>query len=95
MKRIFMLFLIMMIASLTACNDTNQGKDDPSKTPVNENELDYELLMHLDFIPHELGNTMTLVSEEVLYQKWAEIFKFETIPAIDFANEEVLFVTAY
>ena len=95
MKRIFMLFLIMMIASLTACNDTNQGKDDPSKTPVNENALDYELLMHLDFIPHELGNTMTLVSEEALYQKWAEIFKFETIPVIDFATEEVLFVTAY
>lgn len=95
MKRSLMLFLVMIVATLTACNETNQLEDDPSKKPVNENALDYELLLHLDFMPPEVGNTMTLVSEEALYQSWAEIFQFDTIPDIDFETEEVLFVTAY
>lgn len=97
MKRIFVLLLVLFVASLTACNDTDAVKTviDDGLEPSNENALDYELLLHLDFIPHELGNTMTLVEEVALYQSWAEIFHFETIPDVDFAKEEVLFVTAY
>lgn len=101
MKRIFVLLLVLFVASLTACNKTDQVKPvsgdgyQEVKEPSNENALDYELLLHLDSIPHELGISMTLVEEVALYQSWAEIFHFETIPDVDFEKEEVLFVTAY
>lgn len=101
MKRMLLMFFVAAVASLAACNDIKQDKpvvDDVLQEvnePTNENRVDYELLLHLDFMPHEVGNSMTLVQDEALYQSWAEIFRFETIPPVDFATEEVLFVTAY
>ena len=91
-----------MMFLLTACNDVGQHEpivnDDvtqPNEEPKAVDAVDYELLMHLDFMPHEVGASMTIVKDEQLYQSWAEIFQFETIPEIDFVAEEVLFVTSY
>lgn len=55
----------------------------------------HELLFHLEYMPHEVGTRVSVIQDEQLYNKWAEIFEFEYIPAIDFTTEEVLFVTSY
>jgi hypothetical protein len=61
----------------------------------NVNNLSFELLMQLDFIPHEAGTTISLIQDERLYHSWAEIFQFPSVPTIDFTTEEVLFITMY
>lgn len=103
MKPIFagLTFLFLLIF-LTACQNSGQHEPTvndevtlPIEQPQDGTTLDYVLLMHLEFMPHEVGNSMTLIQDEKLYQSWAQIFQFDTIPAIDFATEEVLFVTAY
>lgn len=103
MKQIFAgLTILFLLLSLTACQDNGQPEPtvndevtQPIEQPKDGATLDYVLLMHLDFMPHEVGNSMTLIQDNQLYQSWAQIFQFDTIPSIDFETEEVLFVTAY
>ncbi|WP_274307169.1 dehydrogenase [Solibacillus daqui] len=101
MKNYFLLLSILLGTFLVGCTekqkepDTDEDVSSPIEQPIDINELNYELLMHLEFIPHEVGTSMTLIQDEKLYQSWAEIFHFDETPVIDFATEEVLFVTEY
>ena len=97
MKKCFSCMLVMgLIFLLTACNTKEQATSSNSTDPVQEeNQVEYELLFHLDSIPPEVGTSISIVQDEKLYTTWADIFGFETIPPIDFESEEVLFVTGY
>ena len=92
------MFLLIML--LGACNSSDQtdnpgGNSGEDMGEATEGNIDYELLHHLDFMPPEVGTSISIVQDEKLYLTWAEIFEFDTIPNIDFETEEVLFVTAY
>ncbi|MEK4385744.1 dehydrogenase [Solibacillus sp. FSL W7-1464] len=93
--------VVGMVLLLTACNtkeDENESSSEPTE-PVqeknDENKVDYELLLHLDTIPPEVGTSISIVQDEKLYTTWADIFGFESVPSVDFETEEVLFVTGY
>ena len=102
MNKILMLCGLLLLLLISACSQN--GVDQSQSSPVQpidegeqetENELTYELLMQLDFLPHEVGTTISLVQDERLYHSWAEIFEFNSIPPIDFTKEELLFITTY
>ncbi|MFL0582051.1 dehydrogenase [Solibacillus silvestris] len=97
MKKCFSCMLVMgLIFLLAACNTKEQATSSNSTDPVQEeNQVEYELLFHLDSIPPEVGTSISIVQDEKLYTTWADIFGFESIPPIDFETEEVLFVTGY
>lgn len=108
MKNGLLLSLLFITLLLTACTQTDSSKQtiadeetpteqQPSNvlTQNSENNLNYELLMQLDFMPHEVGTTISLIQDEHLYNLWAELFQFKTIPVIDFTKEDVLFITTY
>lgn len=85
-----------LIFLLAACNTKEHATSSNSTDPVREeNQVEYELLFHLDSIPPEVGTSISIVQDEKLYTTWADIFGFESIPPIDFETEEVLFVTGY
>lgn len=101
MKGLYVLISILLGAFLVGCTEKEKApvKDEETSSPIEQsedsNKLNYELLMHLEFIPHEVGSSMTLIQDEKLYQSWAEIFQLVDTPVIDFATEEVLFITEY
>ena len=107
MKKIWVLCSFLLLLLISACsqneidqNATTGGQQSSSEQPIKEgdnteNKLTYELLMQLDFLPHEVGTTISLIQDERLYHSWAEIFEFKSIPTIDFTKEEVLFITTY
>lgn len=97
MKKCFSCMLVMgLIFLLAACNTKEQATSSNSTDPVKEeNQVEYELLFHLDSIPPEVGTSISIVQDEKLYTTWADIFGFESIPPVDFETEEVLFVTGY
>ena len=100
MKRWLSYMLVMgIILVLAACNTKDNGTSSDSTEPVqevnDENKVEYELLHHLDSIPPEVGTSISIVQDERLYTAWADIFGFESVPPVDFATEEVLFVTGY
>lgn len=101
LKSFYVLISILLVTFLVGCTDKEKEpiKDEETSPPIEQpedpNKLNYELLMHLEFIPPEVGTSMTLIQDEKLYQSWAEIFQFEDTPVIDFATEEVLFITEY
>lgn len=82
---------------LAACNTGDQpgNSGENSGEDAAEDNIDYKLLHQLNYMPPEVGSSISIVQDEKLYLTWAEIFKFDTVPAIDFETEEVLFVTAY
>ncbi|MBD8036216.1 dehydrogenase [Solibacillus sp. A46] len=90
-------YMFALILLLAACNtgEKTGNSDENSGEDAAESNIDYELLHHLDFMPPEVGSSISIVQDEKLYLKWAEIFEFDTVPDIDFETEEVLFVTAY
>ena len=92
----YMFVLIMLLAACNTSEQTgNSGGNSGEDAIENEDSIHYELLHHLDFMPPEVGSSISIVQDEKLYLKWAEIFEFDTVPDIDFETEEVLFVTAY
>lgn len=101
MKSLYVLLSLLLGTFLVGCTEYQKEPviyeeiSLPIKQPPDTNELNYEVLMHMEFIPHEVGTSMTLIQDEKLYQSWAEIYQFEETPHIDFATEEVLFVTEY
>lgn len=101
MKKWQMILLACFVLLVAACTNKEQTEQPVEQQPNEEeqvkeqSDIDYELLLHLQYLPPEVGTTMTLVQEEKLYHSWAEIFQFETIPEINFEKEEVLFITYY
>lgn len=99
MKKWFGYMLVGLIFLLAACNSNEKETLSDSTEPVQEennaNKVEYELLFHLGTIPPEVGTSISIVQDEKLYAAWADIFGFETVPAVDFETEEVLFVTGY
>lgn len=106
MKKIWMLISLLLLLLFGACSQNEvdqsttpdgQAQQSSTEQPIKEpeNELPFELLMQLDFLPHEVGTTISLIQNEQLYNAWADIFEFKSIPTIDFSNEEVLFITTY
>lgn len=100
LKRWLSYMLVMgMILVLAACNmkenETSSDSTEPVQEENDENKVEYELLFHLDSIPPEVGTSISIVQDEKLYTAWADIFGFESVPSVDFENEEVLFVTGY
>ncbi|MGN7476229.1 dehydrogenase [Solibacillus silvestris] len=73
----------------------NKENENDDQGGTKSNEVQYELLFQLDSIPPEVGTSISIVQDEKLYTAWAEIFGFDSVPAIDFETEEALFVTAY
>ena len=96
-------YMLVLIMLLSACNSSeqtdnpggNSGEEAIDQSEGNKNSIHYELLHHLDFMPPEVGTSLSIVQNEKLYLTWADIFGFDTIHNIDFETEEVLFVTAY
>ena len=100
MKRWLSYTLVVgMILLLAACNtkenETSSDSTEPVQEENDENKVEYELLLHLDSIPPEVGTSISIVQDEKLYTTWADIFGFESVPSVDFETEEVLFVTGY
>lgn len=107
MRNSLLISMMFFLILLTACTEQEQSTDfAPDKTdPVgNQSSMDdssqqstiqHELLFQLAFVPHEMGTSISVIQDEQLYESWAEIFRFETVPTIDFEKEEVLFVTTY
>ena len=89
-----------MVFVLAACNTkeeqaTSSDASEPVQEEQDENNVEYELLLHLDSIPPEVGTSISIVQDEKLYTTWSGIFGFESVPPVDFETEEVLFVTGY
>lgn len=101
MKKWQIILMACFVLLVAACTNKEQTEKPVEQQPNQEeqvtqqNDIDYELLLHLQYLPPEVGTSMTLVQEEKLYNSWAEIFQFETIPEINFEKEEVLFITYY
>lgn len=99
--KIWLRYMLVMglIFLLAACNTKEEASSsdtpEPAQEEKDENKVEYELLFHLDSIPPEVGTNISIVQNEKLYTTWADIFRFEPIPPIDFETEEVLFVTGY
>ena len=104
MKKGWLLSCLLFILLVGGCSQ-NGGEEngipnehqttDETATQQSENEVAYELLMQLDFMPHEVGTTISLIQDKQLYNIWAELFQFKSVPTIDFTTEEVLFITTY
>ena len=92
----YMFALILLLAACNTGEQTGNSDENSGEEEIeNEDSIHYELLHHLDFMPPEVGSSISIVQDEKLYLTWAEIFEFDTVPDIDFETEEVLFVTAY
>ncbi|AWE07612.1 dehydrogenase [Lysinibacillus sp. 2017] len=101
------IMFVFVFVLLTACTEQEQHTDlAPNKAQptgghssidnsTQQLTIKHELLFQLAFVPHELGTTISVIQDEQLYESWAEISQFESVPTIDFEKEEVLFVTTY
>ncbi|MBD8034942.1 dehydrogenase [Solibacillus merdavium] len=90
-------YMFILIMLLGACNSGEQTGNlgENSGEDAAEDNIDYKLLHQLNYMPPEIGSSISIVQDEKLYLTWAEIFEFDTVHAIDFETEEVLFITAY
>lgn len=107
MKKVFLYCLLLFALLIAACTykedstnadpvDTTPKETEPVKNnPIEKNGIKHELLFHLEYLPPEVGTTISVIQDDTLYQSWAEIFQFDSVPVIDFDKEEVLFVTTY
>lgn len=86
-------YMFILIMLLGACNSGEQTGNLGENS--GEDNIDYKLLHQLNYMPPEIGSSISIVQDEKLYLTWAEIFEFDTVHAIDFETEEVLFITAY
>lgn len=87
-------YMFALILLLAACN-TGEKTGENSGEDAAEDNIDYKLLHQLNYMPPEVGSSISIVQDEKLYLTWAEIFEFDKVHPIDFETEEVLFVTAY
>ena len=104
MKKWRVFLAVFLVLFLAACNNDEKLVSEPNQIEPAENQpaevsehtdIHHELLFQLEFLPHEIGTSMSVIQDENLYNTWAEIFQFETVPKINFTTEEVLFVTTY
>ncbi|MEK4628397.1 dehydrogenase [Solibacillus sp. FSL R7-0682] len=102
MKYSIIISTLLLSIVLFACTDDKQSVEDKSvlDNPTNQElpsgtQIEHELLFNLNFIPHEVGTSLSLIQDPQLYETWADIFQFPSVPEVDFKTEEVLFVTTY
>lgn len=101
------LSIMFAFVLLTACTDQEHHTDlipDKADSIEEHSSIEYtsqqsnikhELLFQLAFVPHEVGTSISVIQDKQLYEAWAEIFQFKSVPTIDFEKQEVLFVTTY